>query len=393
MFHADTGHGYYTLPPSTDASYPCLTHHYLPSIITELTWLTMKIASIVGARPQFIKAAPLSHRLRLEHSEIIIHTGQHYDQNLSGVFFDELSLPAPDYHLGIGSASPGLQTGQMLAAIEPVLQDTRPDWVIVYGDTNSTLAGALAAAKLGMNIAHVEAGLRSFNRRMPEEINRILTDHVSDLLLCPSEQAVAHLAQEGITRRVHNIGDIMADSLRLSRESGHSSKKILQENGVTPKGYLLATIHRAENTDSPHRLHLIFSALNRLTTPVILPLHPRTRQALHTIQMPIREHIRIIEPVGYLAMIHLEENARLILTDSGGIQKEAYWLGVPCITLRDETEWPETVDAGWNILVGADTSAILQAVSVFTPPLQKPTLYGDGHAADKIVDILNTLEK
>ncbi len=353
----------------------------------------MKIASIVGARPQFIKAAPLSRRLRQEHSEILIHTGQHYDANLSQVFFEELRLPEPDYNLGVGSGWQGAQTGRMLEAIENVLLKENPDWVIVYGDTNSTLAGALAAAKLHIPVAHIEAGLRSNNRHMPEEINRILTDHISDLLFCPSENAVTNLGTEGIFSGVHNIGDIMVDSLRWANSSCHELSPICAAHGLVGNDYLLATIHRAENTDDPDRLSAIFLAINQLTEPVILPLHPRTCLAIEQQGIALRPHIHPIEPSGYCSMIALEKHARMILTNSGGVQKEAYWLSTPCITLRDETEWIETVAAGWNLLVGADTAAILRAVENFDPPLARPTLYGDGYAAERAVNILNKLEK
>jgi UDP-N-acetylglucosamine 2-epimerase len=353
----------------------------------------MIIASIVGARPQFIKAAPLSRRLRQEHSEILIHTGQHYDANLSQVFFEELRLPVPDYNLGVGSGGQGAQTGRMLEAIENVLLKEKPDWVIVYGDTNSTLAGALAAAKLHIPVAHIEAGLRSNNRRMPEEINRILTDHISELLFCPSENAVTNLGSEGIYSGVHNIGDIMVDSLRCVDSRCHELSPICAAYGLVGNDYLLATIHRAENTDDPDRLSAIFLAINQLNEPVILPLHPRSRLAIEQQGIALKPHIHPIEPSCYCTMVALEKHARMILTDSGGVQKEAYWLSTPCITLRDETEWMETVTAGWNILVGADTVAILRAVESLDPPLARPTLYGDGYAAERAVDILNKLEK
>ncbi len=353
----------------------------------------MKVVSIVGARPQFIKAAAVSRLLRLQATEILVHTGQHYDQNMSEVFFDELEIPAPEYHLGVGSGSHGAQTGEMLARVEEVLLTERPDWVLVYGDTNSTLAGALAAAKLHIPVAHVEAGLRSFNRDMPEEINRVLTDHVSDLLFCPSETAVRNLAQEGITRGVHVVGDVMADTLYFAASRAEERSDILNRLKLLPGSYLLATIHRAENTDDPERLESILQAFVAVNETLIFPLHPRTRKridelGLHSVLQ--NSQVRLINPVGYLDMVCLEQSARLILTDSGGIQKEAYWLKVPCITLRDETEWVETVDAGWNYLAGTEMEQIVQAVKTFRPPANQPVLYGDGCAAQKMVAYLTS---
>lgn len=350
----------------------------------------MKVASVVGARPQFIKAAVVSRVLRERHTEILIHTGQHYDDNMSALFFDELGIPAPDVNLGIGSASHGEQTGLMLAQIEKVLLFKEPDWVLVYGDTNSTLAGALSGAKLGIRVAHVEAGLRSFNRRMPEEINRVLTDHISDLLLCPSQTAMGNLAREGITRGAHLVGDVMADALWFAVEAAGPRSQVMARLGITKGRYLLVTVHRAENTDDPARLSSILNALNSLSEPVIFPIHPRTRRAMLQLEYAPAPHVRIIEPVGYLDMVTLEQHARLILTDSGGIQKEAYWLGVPCVTLRDETEWSETVQAGWNVIVGADASRIADAVEHLSPPDERPELYGDGKAAQRCVSLLES---
>jgi len=353
----------------------------------------MKVVSIVGARPQFIKAAAVSRLLRLQATEILVHTGQNYDQNMSEVFFDELEIPAPEYHLGVGSGSHGAQTGEMLARVEEVLLTERPDWVLVYGDTNSTLAGALAAAKLHIPVAHVEAGLRSFNRDMPEEINRVLTDHVSDLLFCPSETAVRNLAQEGITRGVHVVGDVMADTLYFAASRAEERSDILNRLKLLPGSYLLETIHRAENTDDPERLESILQAFVAVNETLIFPLHPRTRKridelGLHSVLQ--NSQVRLINPVGYLDMVCLEQSARLILTDSGGIQKEAYWLKVPCITLRDETEWVETVDAGWNYLAGTEMEQIVQAVNKFRPPANQPVLYGEGCAAQKMVAYLTS---
>ena len=489
----------------------------------------MKIATIIGARPQFIKAAAVSRAiaahnrqalnldpgtsnielrtlnfehsssveprtLNIEHStlnEFLIHTGQHYDDGMSAVFFRELEIPEPKYNLAIGSGSHGAQTGQMLAAIEKILIDEKPDWVLIYGDTNSTLAGALAAAKLHIPIAHVEAGLRSFNRRMPEEINRIVADQLSTLLLCPSQVAVDNLAAEGIggnpmVRQAHHdkqgchpepslsepppalraasagggqkesspvnleqssniehrtlnlehsspvehrtlnieqsssvviTGDVMADALQFAATKASAQSDILARLGLQPQRYLLATVHRAENTDDPKRLSDIMAALSELAErePVILPLHPRTKKILErtsnlehrTLNVEPRtlnieqsssveprtlnfEHpcLRLIDPLGYFDIIALEKSARMLLTDSGGMQKEAYWLKVPCVTLRDETEWVETVASGWNILTGADRNRIVTAVQNFTPPKDHPPLYGGGQAAEKILSIL-----
>jgi UDP-GlcNAc3NAcA epimerase len=347
----------------------------------------MKVLSIVGARPQFVKAAPMMHALA-NHTSVLVHTGQHYDSNMSDVFFRELNIPAPDVHLGVGSGGHGAQTGAILSRLEPVLLESAPDWVVVFGDTNSTLAGALAASKLHLRIAHVEAGLRSFNRTMPEEINRIVADHVSDLLLCPGETAVANLAAEGITRGVHCVGDVMVDALHqaASRVAGRSG--VLDALGLTSKSFVLATVHRAENTDDPARLREIVAALDAIGEPVVFPVHPRTAKMLQTAALTPAGHVRMIEPLGYLDMIQVEQAARLILTDSGGVQKEAYWLGVPCVTLRQETEWPETVRAGWNTLAGADRAAIARAVASSGMPHHRPPIYGDGHTAPRIVQLL-----
>jgi len=354
---------------------------------------SVKVITVVGARPQFIKAAPVSRVLRQQHTEVLVHTGQHYDENMSAVFFAELDLPQPDVNLGVGSGLHGAQTAAMLAGIEQVLLREKPDWVLVYGDTNSTLAGALAAAKLHIPVAHVEAGLRSFNRAMPEEINRVLTDHVADLLFCPSQTAVDNLAAEGITRGVHLVGDVMADALLWAAARAQTQSVILEQVGVQEKGYLLATVHRAENTDDPARLCAILDAFAALDEPIVFPIHPRTRARIESLNLKSKtcgeqsepiQNLKSIAPVGYLDMVRLEQSARMILTDSGGIQKEAYWLGVLCVTLRDETEWVETVHAGWNVLAGANTARIKAAVRDFTLPKIRPALYGDGDAAARI---------
>jgi UDP-GlcNAc3NAcA epimerase len=350
----------------------------------------VKIVSIVGARPQFIKAAAVSRVLRERHREVLVHTGQHYDYEMSGIFFDGLDLPHPDANLEVGSGSHGAQTGAMLKGVEDVLLAERPDYLLIYGDTNSTLAGALAASKLSVPVAHVEAGLRSFNRRMPEEINRVAADHLSDLLLCPSGTAVRNLAAEGITRNVHLIGDVMLDVLTWAkRRLAAEPSGILDRLGLTKWRYILATVHRSENTDDLARLSHILNAFNSLDQPVMFPVHPRTRKMIAEAHCRIERHVRLIDPVGYLDMVALAGAARLVLTDSGGLQKEAYWLGVPCLTLREETEWVETVEAGWNILVGTDSSKIVETVHSFVPSGSHPVLYGDGFAAGRCVDLLS----
>jgi UDP-GlcNAc3NAcA epimerase len=356
----------------------------------------IKIATIIGARPQFIKAATIS-RCIAEHNskslspiieEILVHTGQHYDDGMSAIFFRELEIPEPRYNLNIGSGSHSRQTGQMLIAIEEVLIKEKPDWVLIYGDTNSTLAGALAAAKLHIPIAHVEAGLRSFNRLMPEEINRILADQLSRLLLCPSQVAVDNLIAEGITKGVHITGDVMANALEFAAAKTTTSSDILVRLELEPQGYLLATVHRAENTDDSQRLMNILSAFESLNEIIVFPAHPRTRKFLRDTGYQPPKNVKLIDPVGYFEIIALEKYARLILTDSGGIQKEAYWLNIPCITLRDETEWVETKETGWNVLTGADRDRIIDVVSSFKEPSEHPSLYGDGRATIKCIQTL-----
>jgi UDP-GlcNAc3NAcA epimerase len=352
----------------------------------------MKIASIVGARPQFIKCAPVSRELRKEHEEVLIHTGQHYDHGMSEVFFEELAIPKPDYNLGIGSGTHGHQTGAMLGAIEDVLQQENPDLVLVYGDTNSTLAGALAAAKLHVPVAHVEAGLRSFDRRMPEEINRVLTDHCSDLLFCPTKTAVENLAAEGITGGVHLVGDVMVDAMNYNRAVAEERSRILEAVGVRPGEYLVITVHRPSNTDSQENMVAILGALAEAGMPVVFPVHPRTRNYLgrYGLLAKMPENVQVTEPLGYLDMLHLMAHAAKILTDSGGVQKEAYMLGVPCITLRENTEWVETVEAGWNVLVGAGREEIVSMIHEFAPAGDQPPLFGDGRAAAGIAKIIRS---
>lgn len=345
----------------------------------------MRLASIVGARPQFVKLAAVSSAIRQRHEEIIIHTGQHYDYNMSMLFFDELIIPAPDYHLGVGSGSHGAQTGRMLEAIELVLAKERPDWVIVYGDTNSTLAGALAATKVHIPVAHVEAGLRSFNRAMPEEINRVVTDHISDRLFCPVEAARRQLGDEGIAQNVEVVGDVMYDMLlRVQSKLDTCAQKLLPYLGVSPQNYVLVTVHRASNTDDPEAIRAIAHALNRLELPVIFPVHPRTRACLQHAGIVWEKHVQLIEPVGYLDMLALEREAYRIFTDSGGVQKEAFLLGVPCITLREETEWIETVQAGWNTLVGTHCRDMLDAMHRPKPQVPERNPFGEGDAAIRI---------
>jgi UDP-GlcNAc3NAcA epimerase len=354
----------------------------------------MKLVTILGARPQFIKAAPVTKALKQAgHREFLLHTGQHYDYNMSQVFFDELQLPQPDINLGIGSGLHGEQTARMLTGIEQVLTQEKPDWVLVYGDTNSTLAGALAAVKLHMPLAHVEAGLRSFNRQMPEEHNRVLTDHCSDLLLCPTQTAMQNLASEGLPGnqpgiRAALVGDTMYDAVLQFASLGHSHSNILSKLGIIQGGYLLATVHRQENTDDPLRLEGIIKGLQCSQLPVIIPVHPRTRARLSKtglLEKLAGSNLHLIEPLGYLDMLILEQNARKILTDSGGMQKEAFFFRVPCITMRDETEWIETVRSGWNVLVGADAEKIEAAINMPTSQGKTPPqLFGDGHAAEKI---------
>ena len=373
----------------------------------------MKVATVVGARPQFIKAGAVCRAIE-EYNltassknriwEILIHTGQHYDYLMDKVFFEELELPKPVYHLGVGSGSHARQTGMMLERLEPALQKERPDGVMVYGDTNSTLAGALAAAKLSVPVVHVEAGLRSYVRSMPEEINRVVADHLATVLFCPTSQAVKNLAKEGIKpgegKIVRNVGDVMYDSILYYSKIAEKKSTILKElglltpdSGLRTPNYYLVTLHRAENTDAPRALKSILKALNEIgrKTPVILPLHPRTKKMMKVYHpFPEFRNIKFIEPVSYLDMLQLEKNAKAILTDSGGIQKEAYWFRVPCLTLREETEWVETVKHGWNKLVGSNEERIVEAVSQFARKSlsNKPGIFGDGKAGEKIVRIL-----
>ena len=353
----------------------------------------MRFASIVGARPQFVKVAVVSRALRQQHEELIIHTGQHYDYNMSAQFFDELDIPAPDYHLEVGSGPHGAQTGRMLEAIEEVLMKEPFDAVIVYGDTNSTLAGALAAAKLHIPVAHVEAGLRNFDQAMPEEINRVLSDHLSCRLYCPTRAACRNLDREGITRGVELVGDVMYDLLLLVQpEMALRTERLLQTFHLAPQSYALVTVHRAVNTDNPEAMRGIADGLNRLEMPVIFPVHPRTRARLEHYDITWEKHIHLIEPLGYLDMMALGRTAYRILTDSGGLQKEAFLLGVPCVTLREETEWVETVEAGWNVLVGTRWQDIVKAVGRPNPEPSLHNTFGEGDAALRIAQSLFELD-
>jgi UDP-GlcNAc3NAcA epimerase len=368
----------------------------------------MRVVTVLGARPQFIKAAPVSRALRQAGiDEFLLHTGQHYDLEMSQVFFDELGLAQPDANLGVGAQAansprvnvpgPAGQIGQMLIGVEAALKETRPDWMIVYGDTNSTLAGALAAVKNQIPLAHIEAGLRSYNHQMPEEHNRVLTDHCADRLFCPTRHAADNLAAEGLTGGVYVTGDVMYDAALWFGELARQHSTVLAELGLERRSYALVTIHRAYNTDDRARLSCLLEAINRIELPVIFPVHPRTRKAIDELRGALAPglsasepgNVTCIDPLGYLDMLALEQNARRILTDSGGVQKEAYFFGVPCITLRPETEWVETVAAGWNRIADVDAEKIIWCVKDAPWPEAQPApIFGDGHAAERIVEIL-----
>jgi UDP-N-acetylglucosamine 2-epimerase len=348
----------------------------------------VKVVTVVGARPQFIKAAPVSDALaRRGVQEVMVHTGQHYDRSMSEVFFEELAIRPPAYNLGVGSGSHGAQTARMLGAIEEVLAAEAPQRAVVYGDTNSTLAGALAAAKMHIPVAHVEAGLRSFDRSMPEEINRVAVDHVAALCLAPTEIAMRNLAREGLDKVSHHVGDVTADAIARTRASERPLRADVAGIGKRSNGYLVATVHRAATTDDPRRLSAAMSLLGRMPIPVVLPLHPRTRAALDRHRLIPPPTVHVIEPLGYGDMLAVMAGAAAVLTDSGGLQKEAYILGVRCITLRDTTEWIETVDAGWNSLVDLDAERALAGYGA-PLPARRPNLFGDGHAAERCARLI-----
>ena len=355
----------------------------------------MKIVTVIGNRPQFVKAAAVSGPLRERHEERLVHTGQHYDDELSAIFVRELEMPAPDIEFGIGGGSNTDQVARMLRVLGEVLRDERPDAVLVYGDTNSTLAGALAAAQARIPVAHVEAGMRSFDRAMPEELNRVLTDHMSDLLLVPSQNAADNLAREGISgAAVQVVGDVMVDVARMLAPRARADDGPLKDAGVVAGEYVLVTAHRAGTVDDSVRLERLVELLLDLEHPVVLPLHPRTRKRLQAAGLLERlaGGATLVPPLGPLAFTALLTHARAVLTDSGGVQKEAYLAGVPCVTLRDSTEWVETVQTGWNVLVDLDSAATRAALAQ-PPPAQRPQLYGDGHAADRVVAAMATLSR
>ena len=346
---------------------------------------------MIGNRPQFIKAAAVSRLLRERHAEVLVHTGQHFDDELSAVFFDELSLPAPDYALGIAGGSNTSQTARMLSGLEPVLSEVAPDVVLVYGDTNSTLAGALASAQAGLPVAHVEAGMRSFDRAMPEELNRVAADHLSTLLLCSSETAMENLRREAVAGATELVGDVMVDVALAIQPRARERTDLVQRRGVSPGEYLLVTAHRAGNVDDPARLERLVEVLLALPLPAVLPLHPRTRARLtaagRLAALEQAEHLVLTPPLGYVELTALLVHARAVLTDSGGLQKEAYLAAVPCVTLRPHTEWIETVEEGWNVLVDLDRDAALAALER-PPPAQRPMVYGDGDAGRRVVAAL-----
>jgi UDP-N-acetylglucosamine 2-epimerase len=351
----------------------------------------MRIVTIIGNRPQFVKAAAVSRRLRERAEELIVHTGQHYDDELSRVFFEELDVPPPDRELGAGTGSNTAQTARMLSALEPVLAELRPDLALVYGDTNSTLAGALVAAQAGVPVGHVEAGMRSFDPAMPEELNRVLTDHASGLLLCSTGTAVANLEREAVQGDVHMVGDVMADISLAFRDIAEERSTALEDRGFDDGSYLVVTAHRAGNVDDPERLGRLVELLEALPMPAVIPLHPRTRARLGAAGLLDRlaraQGLELAVPLGYLDFLKLARHARAIVTDSGGVQKEAYLLGVPCVTLRDRTEWVETVEAGWNVLTDLDKDAVLAGLGR-EPPAERPELYGGGRAGERVRDVV-----
>lgn len=353
--------------------------------------MSKRVLSVVGARPQFIKAFPVSSALRRSHDGVLVHTGQHYDAMLSDVFFAELDIPEPAYNLGVGSGTHADQTARMMIELDRVVETEAPDVLIVYGDTNSTLAGALVAAKRSTTLVHVEAGLRSGNRAMPEEHNRIATDHLADVLIAPTERAVHTLRDEGVAGAIHETGDVMYDALLYVRERAIEASSIRDDLGLESNEYVLATVHRAGNTSEKARLASIIRGLSAVSMQVVLPIHPRTEAALkeYGLWETACDQLTIIDPVGYLDFVTLLDGAALVATDSGGVQREAFYLDTRCITLRDETEWVETIDCGWNTLVGADSDRISQALTRDGPIPSKPQLYGDGRAADRVVEVID----
>jgi UDP-N-acetylglucosamine 2-epimerase len=352
----------------------------------------MRIVTIIGNRPQFVKAAAVSRRLRERHDELIVHTGQHYDDELSAIFFEELGVPAPERQLDAGGGSNTEQTARILAALEPVLAELEPDLALVYGDTNSTLAGALASSQADVPLGHVEAGMRSFDRSMPEELNRVLTDHASDLLLCSTQTAIENLERESARGEAHLVGDVMADVSLAFRDIAEERSRILEDRGLEPGGYVAVTAHRAGNVDDPERLRRLVELLEALPVTAVFPVHFRTEARLEAAglfdRLEAAPRLELTPPLGYLDFLKLARHARAVLTDSGGVQKEAYLLGVPCVTLRDTTEWVETVEAGWNVLVDLDADRAVEAVER-RPPEERPELYGGGHAAERVLDVVS----
>ncbi|MBU0685168.1 MAG: UDP-N-acetylglucosamine 2-epimerase (non-hydrolyzing) [Candidatus Thermoplasmatota archaeon] len=355
----------------------------------------MKIASIVGARPQFIKLAPFSREIRKRHREVLIDTGQHYDAEMAGNFFSEFKIPKPDHALGIGSADHGEQTGKMLIALEKVLIAEQPALAVVFGDTNSTLAGALAAAKLNIPVAHVEAGLRSYDTSMPEELNRVLTDHLSKLLFCPTDVSKDNLKREGITEGVHVVGDVMVDALEESKKAADKHSKILEHFKLKKGEYQFLTVHRPSNTDVKKNLEGILKAVGDSGVTTVFSVHPRTAKLLEDYDLgkTIPKNVITTKPLGHMDAIWLVSNAARVLTDSGGLQKEAYLLGTPCITLRDNTEWVETINARWNVLVGADPKKIKEAIAGFSPPAYRPKVFGPAGASARIAQAIDSFLK
>lgn len=355
----------------------------------------MRIISIVGARPQFIKLAPLTKKLRRYHNEKIIHTGQHFDQNMSDFFFKDLSLPTPDFHIGISTGSHAQQTANILFETEKYLIKEKPDVIIVFGDTNTTLAGSLAASKLHIPIIHIEAGLRSFNKKMPEEINRVVTDHISDYLFAPTKTAVKNLKEEGLYKKTFLTGDVMVESIKMIFKKAARNIRIIDTLDLRAKDFSLLTLHRPYNVDDPLRLSFLLKNLNQLDQPTIFPIHPRTRKSLNAIEgdyKSLYRNISFIEPLGYLDFITLQSKANRIITDSGGMQKEAYILKKPCITLRTETEWVETVESGWNLLLSAEEDSFIERITNFSPPKDYQNLFGE-NVAEKMVELINTIKK